>query len=289
MFDFLNDLFLELSVSNERDEFILIQDKLLKETDNSDSEMVREIVQRKIDYYSKTNQKDKAREVLKENVHFESFRQELTEQLIAENDLPAAKLLVNDFIAMQDNKSRYSSLWHEFQLQIAQNENDMPIIQKASSLFLTYRFDANYYAVYKSTFDETEWPQAVEKLISQYYNLNKRWFNSSVADVLLAEKQEQRLMDYVEKYLSIDLLAKYYKGFATSFPENTLLLFKKTIDNYLQEYTGREHYELVLSMFNKIKQIKGGNNLVNEMMNNYSVIYKNRKAMMEILNRYSDV
>ena len=33
-------------------------------------------------------------------------------------------------------------------------------------------------------------------------------------------------------------------------------------------------------------KIKGGNELVREMIRQYKVMYKNRKAMMEIINKY---
>ena len=288
VFDFFNDLFMELSISCGADDFIQLQDKLLKETPDKGSYDAQKILKRKIDFYSNTDQKDKAQAILKDNLHLESFRKELTEQLIAADDLSAAKKLIDEFIKTQLQGNRLASTWLELQLQIALKEKDIPVIRNTSFLYIKNRFDAKYFSIYKSTFPETEWPTAVESLINNYNELNNRWFNSSIADVLVAESQENRLMDYVEKYLTIDVLAKYYKGFAASFPENTLALFRKTIDKYAQEYTGREHYELILNMFLKMLKIKGGSKLVNDMVSNYRVIYKNRRAMMELLNRFKD-
>ena len=288
MFDFFNDLFMELSVSGEADDFILLQEKLLRETPDKSSYEAQTILQRMIDFYKKSNQPDMVRAILKDNVQINTFRKELTEQLIAENDLQAAKLLIDEYFLTYKKEHAYSSSWLELQLQIAQKEGDTSAIRNTSFLFIKGRFEAKYFPVYKSTFDDTEWPEAVELLINHYKELNKRWFNSSIADVLFAEKLEKRLMDYVTKYLTVDVLSKYYKGFAASFPEDTLSLFRKTLDKYAQEYTGREHYELLLSMFKKMVKIKGGSKMVNEMMSNYRVIYKNRRAMMEILSRFKD-
>ena len=288
MFDFFNDLLMELSVLSGVDDFIQLQDKLLREAPDKGSYETQKLLQRKIDFYLKTGQADKVRAILNDNVHIELFRKELTEKLITENDLPAAKKLIDEFMITHLQGNRISSVWLELQLQIAQKERDIPTIRNTSFLFLKNRFEAKYYPVYKSTFDETEWPEAVEFLLSNYNDLNNRWFNSSVADVLHAEKLEKRLMEYVEKYLNVDVLAKYYKGFSASFPEETLAMFSKTIDKYAQEYTGREHYELILNMFKKMVKIKGGSKVVNEMLDNYRVVYKNRRAMMEILSRYKD-
>ena len=288
MFDFFNDLFMELTVSTGGDDFIQLQDKLLREMPDKGSYEAQKILQRMIDFYKNTNQENKARVILKDNVHIESFRKKLTEQLIAENDLPGAKILLEEYFIKHVQGNRISPAWLELQLQIAQKEKDIPTIRNTAFLFIKNRFEAKYFPVYKSTFDETEWPNTVELLITHYNELNNRWFNSSIADVLFAEKLEKRLMDYVKKYLTVDVLSKYYKGFAASFPEETLALFRKTIDKYAQDYTGREHYELILNMFKKMVNIKGGSKMVNEMMGNYQAIYKNRRAMMEILNRFKD-
>jgi len=40
------------------------------------------------------------------------------------------------------------------------------------------------------------------------------WFKASVADVLQAEKQEERLMKYIKKYLSVDNLEQYHTDFS---------------------------------------------------------------------------
>ena len=287
MDDGFNDLFMKLSSIVGSNDFVAFQDKLLHELKDKSSYEAQKILQRKIDFYRNNKQEDKARRVIEENLQIESFRKEWTEKLIAEHKLPEAKRLINDFISANRDKNRYPSLWYDLKLQIAQKESDMPIIRETSFRFIEGRFDAKYHKIYKSTFGKEEWPREVENLIRHYEKENIRnWINSNIADLLFAEKQAERLMEYIEKYLSVDNLERYYLGFSSSFPEKTLTLFRQAIDEYAKNNTGREYYERIVKLFGKMIKIEGGGSLVKEMINQYRIVYKNRSAMMEIINRF---
>ena len=289
MYNGFNMLFMDLSVAVVSDDFITLQDKLLQEIDNKSSYDARKILDRKIDYYRNNKQPDKAWEVIKNNLQIESFRKELTEKLIAENNLKEAKKLITDFISQKGSDNRNLHSWHILELQIAQKESNTSVIRRVSFSFIESGFNSEYYNIYKSTFTKEEWPERVEKLIKHYekrYQVN--WFNSSVAKVLKAEKQEEKLMKYVEKYLSVDILEEYYTAFSASFPEKTLALFRKALDEYAQN-TGREIYAHIVKLFGKMAKIKGGDALVKEMISQYRVLYKNRKAMMEIINQMTQI
>jgi len=284
MYDNFSELFMKLSAMVGSDDFIALQDKLLKEISDKSSWDAQKILRRKIDFYRNNKQPEKAWDIIKENLQIESFREELTKKLIAEKQLREAKKLINDFISKNGNKDVYS--WNKLKLQIAQKENDIPEIRQVSFLFIESHFKTEYYNIYKSTFAKQEWIETVEKLIKHYEKNHKtNWFNSSIANVLRVEKQEERLMKYIEKYLSIDILEEYHTVFSSSFPEKTLALFRQTIDKYAQS-TGRDIYERIASLFKKMVKIKGGSELVKEMISQYRVLYKNRKAMMEIINRF---
>ena len=69
---------------------------------------------------------------------------------------------------------------------------------------------------------------------------------------------------------------------ASSFPEETLSLFRKAIDQYAEKNTGRNYYEHIVDLMKKMINIKGGKKVVYDMINQYKTQYKNRRAMMEI-------
>ena len=294
MYDDFSRLFMDLSVMVGSDDFIMLQDNLLQEIDDKSSYEAKKILQRKIDFYRNNKQSDKADDVIKENLQIGSFRKELTTKLIEENKLQEAKKLINEFIFQHEDKSRPSHSWYdliswyELKLQIAQKEKDIPEIQRVSFLFIEFGFKAQYYEIYKSTFAKEEWAEQIEKLIQHYEKRHgSQWFSESVADVLQAEKQEERLMKYIEKHLSIDNVEQYYTGFSSSFPEKTLALFRQAIDKYASQNTGRGYYEHIVRSFGKMIKIQGGNEVVKEMINQYRTLYKNRRAMMEIMGKFT--
>ena len=52
------------------------------------------------------------------------------------------------------------------------------------------------------------------------------------------------------------------------------------------ESTIRDIYEKTVRVFKCMLKIEGGKDVVNQMINNYRNLYKNRKAMIEIMNRF---
>jgi len=281
-----NNLFMELSVRIGSDDFIALQDNLLKDIDDKSSYEAKKILQRKIDFYRNNKQPEKAWEVVKNNLQIENFREELTKKLIEENNFQEAKKLINDYINNHLDKDWCLPPWYKLKLQIAQKENDISEIRTISLKFIETRFDAENYNIYKSTFTKEEWVEKVEILIKHYERRSKfNWFNSTIAQILQVEKQEERLLKYVEKYLDINIIEKYHTAFAVSFPEKTLALFRRAIDQYA-ENTGRTIYETIARLFEKMIKIKGGDIIVKEMISQYRIIYKSRRAMMEMLNRF---
>jgi hypothetical protein len=286
MYDGFSELFMKLSAMIGSDDFLTLQDKLLKEIHDKSSWEAQKILQQKIDFYQNSKQPEKADDIIRENLQIEQFREELTNKLIAENKLQEAKKLINDFTSQKGNDNRHLYPWYKLKLQIAQKENDIPEIRRTSFLFIESYFKEEYYNIYKSTFAKDEWTKNVEKMIKHYEKNHKtKWFNSSIAKVLQVEKQEERLMKYVEKHLSIDILDEYHTTFSSSFPEETLALFRQVIDRYAQN-TGRNIYERIAKLFEKMAKIKGGNEVVKEMISQYRVLYKNRRAMIEVINRF---
>jgi len=288
LYDGFSKLFMKLSTMVGSDDFIALQDKLLQEVGDNSSYEAKTILQRKIDFYQNNKQPDKADEIIRENLQIESFRELFTKKMIAENKLQEAKKLIQDFILQKGNENRYLRSWKELQLQIAQKEKDIPETRRISFQFIESGFDVYYYNIYKSAFSKEEWVEKMENLIKHYEKkYNSNWFNPSVADVLKAEKQKERLMKYIEKHLSVDCLEKYHTDFSVSFPEKTLALFRQAIDKYAQN-TGRTIYEHIVRLFGKMVKIEGGSQVVREMITQYRILYKNRSAMMETITIYTN-
>jgi hypothetical protein len=149
-------------------------------------------------------------------------------------------------------------------------------------LFIKSYFDEKYYRIYKAAFTAEEWAEELENLI-RHYEGQGQWFNDSLANLLAAEKAAERLMNYNEKHPAAYKIGAYHKFFAGEFPEKTLALFRKAVDHYAEKNVGRGCYEQIVQWLRMMKRIKGGTKVVSEMIGQYQIRYKNRRAMMSIL------
>lgn len=283
MYSEFNDLMGIAAPAIDPNYFLTLQDSLLASVTDKSSSEAKEILQRKINLYRDTGETEKAWEIIMNNLQIESFRKELVEKYISESKFSEAKALIADVNHKKDNYPGFSwntTNWDTYLLTIAQKEKDIPAIRKITLSFLEPYFREEYYRIYKSTFTLEEWALSMEKLI-QHYQARGNSFSSSIADILVIEKQKQRLMDYVEKHLSTNTVENYYSHFPSQ--EKTLALFRQAIDKYASEHTGRSHYEYIARLFELMRKIPGGQDVINQMTSHYKSLYKSRRAMMEVL------
>jgi len=275
-----------LAVTVDPDAFIALQDKLLADVKDKSSYEAETILRRKINFYLRLGEEKKAWGLIKENMQIESFRLKVVKRKIEKQNFRTAKKLINDFINAKgkDLKKYFDRTWFGLLLDIAQKEKDIPAIRKLAYRFIENNFNKEHYQIYKAAFSPSEWADEREKLFLHYSD--KKYFDHSAADLLAAENELERLLNYVEKYLSMDRLEEYYKVFASVYPAKTLEMFKKILLPYVNNNTGRSHYEHIRSLLKKMSRIKGGKKAVSDMVADFRIHYKNRRAMMEVLREF---
>jgi hypothetical protein len=283
MFEGFNHLLMKVSAKVNPDAFIALQYGLLNEVQDKSSYGAEKILGRIIDFYNSRRQSGKAWNCIEENLQIESFRKRVVEKKIKAKDFAGAKKLVHDYINQGTRHNTFRpDYWDDIILQIAQGEKDIPVIRDVSYSFIKDHFEADYYRIYKSTFNAGEWTEAYENLLRHYGNKNG-FYGNPAADLLAAEGDAGRLIEYIEKKLSPANLETYHKFFAAAFPEKTLALFRKAIDRYAEQNTGRSCYERIAGLFSTMKKIPGGGAVVDDMKAQYKIKYKNRPAMREVL------
>ncbi|MDR1106812.1 MAG: hypothetical protein LBL44_10695, partial [Treponema sp.] len=283
MADYFNDLLMKLSKDINPDAFIELQLQLLGKVQDKSSHEAEKILGRIIAFYKSRHQSGKAWKYVEENLQIDDFRMKVVEKRIEQKKFSEAKKLIHDYIGKKQNKY-HADTWDEYLLQIAQAEQDVPAIRSVSFSFIKDDFSDKYYRIYKSAFSPGEWPEKFEELF-RHYDTQKGLWDNPAADLLAAEGMAERLMEYIGKKLSLENLEKYHRFFAAAFPEKTLALFRKAVDRYAENNTGRTCYEHIVSVFKTMKKIPGGNVVTADMKARYIIKYKNRRAMMEILSR----
>jgi hypothetical protein len=294
-----NDLLAVVVSKEDSDEFIALQDSLLAKVDDNASREAERILQREINFYNNTQQPEKANALIEKHIQIENFRYQIVTKHLAEQNLEKAKRLIEDFIQEKRDTGRdYLSRWDELLLEIAQKENDIQSIRTIAFSFIKRNFDRKYFDIYKSAFTPEEWSAAMENLLQHYENNSRDFsyfkyggtktynFSSSAANLLVVEGATERLLHYVENNLSVDIIEKYYTSFVDLYPEKTIELFRKTIDDYVADNIGRGCYEHVAQLLDKMQKIENGEKTVSKMVAYYRLKYKKRRLMMEILNRF---
>jgi hypothetical protein len=281
--DCFHQLLENLSLTLDPGAFLALQDGLLSGIEDKASGAARKILQRKIDFLRKLSREDEAWAIIEDSIQIDDFREELVKKRIDEGNLLGAKKLINDFLVQKQPDSRTQQKWNYLLLTIAEKGNDIPAIRTLSYGFIKDCFKNNHYNTYISTFPPEERIDELENLFQHYDN--KKYFSSSAADLLKAENDSGRMILYIEKYLSIEHLMDYYSIFSSAYPEKTLKLFRKVLDTYAEEHTGRSHYTLILTVLREMSSIEGGEKAAADIAETLKGRYKGRKAMIEILNR----
>ncbi|MDR3196804.1 MAG: hypothetical protein LBU34_02945, partial [Planctomycetaceae bacterium] len=296
IFTEFNNLFMFLALKVNPNGFIEFQDELLSKIDDMSSYDAARILEQKINLYNYNNQPEKAWEIIEGNIQIESFCKKLAEKKINEKKYAEAKKLINDYL--NEKNDRHNSDWNKLLFKIAQQEKDIPMIRELSFGFIERQFEIKYFKVYKSTFTNKEWQTALQQLINHYenslggyhvtINMYKAYtfYNKSIFELLVAEGANERLMEFVEKYLSVELIEQYYENFVAKFPQKTLLLFRKALDDYAEKNTGHDAYNYLAQLLKKMQKIEGGKEIVKDMLKQYEILYKNRTSMRNMIKTF---
>ncbi|MDR1351832.1 MAG: hypothetical protein LBK05_01010 [Treponema sp.] len=283
MADYFSDLLMTLSKEINPDAFIELQLQLLGNVQDKSSYGAKKILDRIIDFYNSRRQSGKAWKYIEDNIQIDSFRQQVVEKRIRQKKFSEAKKLINDYI--KENQDRYrSDTWDNYLLQMARAEEDVPAIRSISYSFIEDSFNKQYYRIYKSAFSPGEWPEKFEELF-RHYDAKKGSWGNSAPDLLASEGMAERLLEYIGLHLSMENIERYHTFFAAAFPGETLALFRKAVDRYAENNTGRACYERIVGVFSIMKKIPGGAAVTADMKAQYLIQYKNRRAMVEILSR----
>lgn len=287
------------------DGFIALQDALLTEIQDKTSDEAQQVLQRKIDFYRSIGQEAAAIAVLEANLQIDDFRQILAEKMFAEKQFAAAKALIYDLLNKraaaavpprddkhtmfcgefdEANAPYYNREWQVLLLNIAREENDVPEMRRLAFLLIEHSFDEEYFRRYKATFSAEEWGKELEKLL-RHYRRQARCPYDLVAELLAAENAAARLLEHLEKHPTLKMIEKYYRVFAPDFPERTLALFRRALDAYAEKNVGRAYYDYIAKLLRKMGKIPGGTAIVAEIVADYGVRYKSRRALMEVLGR----
>lgn len=99
------------------------------------------------------------------------------------------------------------------------------------------------------------------------------------------EKLYDRLLVYVLNSPGLYALQEYEKVLKKEYPEQILNKYKDEVSKMAVHTSNRKNYAHLVSLLRKMQQMKGGTKLVEQIVDEWKIKYKNRPAMMDELRK----
>ena len=99
------------------------------------------------------------------------------------------------------------------------------------------------------------------------------------------EKLYDRLLVYVLNSPGLYALQEYEKVLKKEYPEQILNKYKDEVSKMAVHTSNRKNYAHLVSLLRKMQQMKGGSKLVEQIVAEWKIKYKNRPAMMDELRK----
>lgn len=246
-------------------------------------------VSRKINLLYLLNRKEEAEATTLRYLFLPEIRNLWVDGLIDEEKYGEALSVLDEGICLerQKDQSSYVRNWVEKKLEIYQRMQDIPhVISTAKYLFLEKKGDLGYYRLLKQSVPAGEWKLFYNELIAQTPFPKSYWTSSVEADIYVEERDFVRLVDFLRRNSSLEILLNYSHCLKDDYPEDLLERFSSQVQAYADKSTGRPHYEYVAKALKEMLKLKGGEQEVRLLVDVFRQAYKRRRAMMEILNGF---
>lgn len=273
----------------EKDFFNLLDKQIKHERANEYSEYkVRYLIQVKINFLSDRNRKEEAWKLVEDNRLHPEFMVMIVDKLLEKKDYNKAIELCFEGIKIAEGKRHPGTVheWNEKLLSIYESTKNIAEIRKMSEkLFFKSNFQLKYYKQLKSTYEKSEWPGICEGIINKIKGKNAigSYYANTLADIFVVENYRERLLKLLQlSPEEINFINRYAKHLKNLYPGELILLYESGIKK-LAENTGRRYYNEVAGYLKSLQQITGGDEKVKSLVNYFHQIYKNRRAMMQVL------
>ena len=139
--------------------------------------------------------------------------------------------------------------------------------------------DLEIYRELKEQYSKEEWLQKREELFE------KLPARAHADQLYQEEKMYDRLLDYVMESIGIFGLQQYGDVLQEHYPKEILEKYKMELETMVIHSGDRKKYQYLVSILRSMKGIKGGAQVVDQIIEEWRRRYRNRPAMMDELSR----
>lgn len=204
-----------------------------------------------IDRYFEKKEYDRVLQVLDESIELDkAYRGQVLEYIQKKKEI----------YRLQGNKSAYiEQLW---KLVLEQSAGDLDI-----------------YKELKAQYSEKEW------LIKREELFKKLPPNAHIDRLYKEEKLYDRLLAYVLKSSGLYAVQTYENVLKKEYPKQILSKYQGEVNKMASCTGNRKHYADLVALLRRMKQIKGGSEIVETIVEEWKIKYRNRPAMMDELSK----
>ena len=204
-----------------------------------------------IDRYFEKKEYDRVLQVLDESIELDkAYRGQVLEFIQKKKEI----------YRLQGNKSAYiEQLW---KLVLEQSAGDLDI-----------------YKELKAQYSEKEW------LIKREELFKKLPPNAHIDRLYKEEKLYDRLLAYVLKSSGLYAVQSYENVLKKEYPKQILSKYQGEVNKMASCTGNRKHYADLVALLRRMKRIKGGSEIVETIVEEWKIKYRNRPAMMDELSK----
>ena len=204
-----------------------------------------------IDRYFEKKEYDRVLQVLDESIELDkAYRGQVLEYIQKKKEI----------YRLQGNKSAYiEQLWI---LVLEQSAGDLDI-----------------YKELKAQYSEKEW------LIKREELFKKLPPNAHIDRLYKEEKLYDRLLAYVLKSSGLYAVQSYENVLKKEYPKQILSKYQGEVNKMASCTGNRKHYADLVALLRRMKRIKGGSEIVETIVEEWKIKYRNRPAMMDELSK----
>lgn len=204
-----------------------------------------------IDRYFEKKEYDRVLHVLDESIELDkAYRGQVLEYIQKKKEI----------YRLQGNKSAYiEQLW---KLVLEQSAGDLDI-----------------YKELKAQYSEKEW------LIKREELFKKLPPNAHIDRLYKEEKLYDRLLAYVLKSSGLYAVQSYENVLKKEYPKQILSKYQGEVNKMASCTGNRKHYADLVALLRRMKRIKGGSEIVETIVEEWKIKYRNRPAMMDELSK----
>lgn len=264
----------------------LIRNKLkeLKSADNwIKNYYTAEYLQYKMKLLAAEGRKEEAQQIVEENINLNEFRKIKVKQLLDDKNFNEAEEYIREGIE-QSRRGKYPGLvidWHKQLLELYNLTKDKSQqLEETRWLFKNDNRNQNEHLKnLKKLIAKNDWPAERDELISWARKNDEHY----LFNIYESEGMKAELFALLKKKPSFHQLQHYENLLIDDYTTEMLELYRISLNHIAEISNSRNQYQDFARNLKRVKQLPGGKELVEELLANYRIEYKRRRAMIEEL------